>query len=67
IPIEMSASTEIIDAFFTNLCKEYTIRSMNLTNMVPLDGQANYDSWASTMSATWRSMGLYELVVDVKL
>ncbi|KAI1001944.1 hypothetical protein K3495_g6259, partial [Podosphaera aphanis] len=60
----MSEPTTQVESFFTNLCKEYTIRSMNLTTITPLNGQTNYDSWATTMTAIWRSMGLYELVVE---
>lgn len=60
----MTAPTQTVENnIFTNLCKEHTMRSMNLTNLVPLNGQVNYNSWASTMSAIWRSMRLNELIV----
>ncbi|KAI0991975.1 hypothetical protein K3495_g16211, partial [Podosphaera aphanis] len=50
--------------FFTVIAKEYGGRSMTLTHVEPLDGQSNYDSWASTMAAVWSTLGLHELVVE---
>ena len=59
-----SSETIVSKDFFMIIAKEYGGRSMNLTHVEPLDGQSNYDSWASTMIAVWNTLGLHELVIE---
>ncbi|KAI1001840.1 hypothetical protein K3495_g6363 [Podosphaera aphanis] len=59
-----STDTVVPKDFFTTIAKEYGGRSMNLTHVEPLEGQSNYDSWASTMDAVWSTLGLHDLVIE---
>ncbi|KAI0997357.1 hypothetical protein K3495_g10826 [Podosphaera aphanis] len=43
---------------FGPILQENMCRTMSLNNVVRLDGQATYETWAATMLAVWRSMGL---------
>ncbi|KAI1007736.1 hypothetical protein K3495_g500 [Podosphaera aphanis] len=50
--------------FFGSILQENICRTMSRYNVVRLDGQSTYETWAATMLAVWRSMGLYEIGVD---
>ncbi|POS82047.1 hypothetical protein EPUL_006725, partial [Erysiphe pulchra] len=55
---------ESSSTFFTIILKDNPIRPMALNNNVLLTGQSTYETWAIMMMTVWRTMGLYELVVD---
>ncbi|RKF82530.1 hypothetical protein GcM1_170004 [Golovinomyces cichoracearum] len=50
--------------FFTTVLKDNPIRSIALNNIVVLTGQATYETWSIMMMTIWRTMGMYELIVD---
>ena len=50
--------------FFITILMEYPIRTAPLTNVVILTGQATYETWAIFMMTIWKTLGLYELVVE---
>lgn len=50
--------------FFTTVLKDNPIRNVALHNVVILTGQATYETWSIMMIIIWRTMGLYELIVD---
>ncbi|RKF84258.1 hypothetical protein GcM1_130009, partial [Golovinomyces cichoracearum] len=51
--------------FFTSI-KHIALRTVSFPCITPLNGHDDYDLWASTMEAVWRSLKLYELVVTGK-
>lgn len=51
--------------FFTSV-KHIAQRTVSFPCVTPLKGHEDYDLWASTMEAVWRSLKLHELVVDGK-
>ncbi|KAF5202139.1 Reverse transcriptase, RNA-dependent DNA polymerase, partial [Thalictrum thalictroides] len=62
-PSQQESSDES-STFFTVILKDNPIRQISLNNIVILTGQSTYETWAIMMITLWRTMGLYELVVD---
>ncbi len=50
--------------FFLSRNKDSSSRITTFPNVTTLNGPEDYDIWASTMEAIWRSLKLYELVVE---
>ncbi|KAI1006572.1 hypothetical protein K3495_g1649, partial [Podosphaera aphanis] len=50
--------------FFVSCNKDHALRPSTYSNVTLLTGPETYDVWASVMEAVWRSLRLYELVVD---
>ncbi|RKF83297.1 hypothetical protein GcM3_014032, partial [Golovinomyces cichoracearum] len=55
-------STSIVS--FVTLWALCSTRSINMTNIIRLDGQDTYNLWASTMTAIFRSLKLHETVIQ---
>ncbi|KAI1006262.1 hypothetical protein K3495_g1958 [Podosphaera aphanis] len=51
-------------SFFISRNKDISSRPVTYSNVTTLSGPEHYDTWASTMEAVWRSLRLYELVVE---
>ncbi|CAJ2645143.1 unnamed protein product [Trifolium pratense] len=62
-PSQQESSDES-STLFTVILKDNPIRQISLNNIVILTGQSTYETWAIMMITLWRTMGLYELVVD---
>ncbi|KAI1001169.1 hypothetical protein K3495_g7030 [Podosphaera aphanis] len=50
--------------FFISHNKDVSSQPVTYSNVTTLSGPEHYDTWASTMEAVWRSLRLYELVVE---
>ncbi|KAI0993206.1 hypothetical protein K3495_g14978 [Podosphaera aphanis] len=50
--------------FFLSRNKDSSARITTFPNVTTLNGSEDYDIWASTTEAIWRSLKLYELVVE---
>ncbi|KAI0998296.1 hypothetical protein K3495_g9899 [Podosphaera aphanis] len=49
---------------FVSCNKDHALRPSTYSNVTLITGPETYDVWASVMEAVWRSLRLYELVVD---
>ncbi|KAI1005555.1 hypothetical protein K3495_g2660 [Podosphaera aphanis] len=52
--------------YFLSRLNDPTTRSVKLSSITKLARQENYNTWASTMAIIWRSLKVYELVVEGK-
>lgn len=49
--------------FFTDMWKQCSTKSMNMTNVIQLTGVDTYSTWSATMTAIFRSMKLIDVVI----
>ena len=47
------------------LPEDFNLATVKLENLELLDGQYNYEDWASQMAMIFHTMGVYEIVIDL--
>lgn len=59
-----STNAPVNSSFFLSCDRDHAFRPTTFSNVTLLTGRETYDVWAATMEAVWRSLRLYELVID---